>query len=205
MPSSSYQKEIVVLFGLIVMDVIISESRFRIITEHHQSFVMWVIKSVVFNGLERILVCCFWILMLILLVIFLIAFAPEQTIDDEGSKGGGGFNGWRKFFHVLSVVMFTPTLILDCEMVEIGLGMVLIAMTALEVVRPLFPNALSLVTTLFKSFAGRQDNKSGHIIVTHLGLMAGIVSPSWLSSPLSINRTVLSHHLLVFHFSHCCC
>ena len=92
---------------------------------------------------------------------------------------------WRKYFHLLALVMFVPGLLLDSTMVTVPLSFVACAFVVIEIVRAtntgngVGRSVLKLVDGFYALFAADQDR--GRVTTTHIFLFAGIVLPCWLA------------------------
>ena len=91
---------------------------------------------------------------------------------------------WRKYFHLIALLMFVPGLLAEPTMVFLPVTYVACAFVVLECLRactgPKESSVLSVISSFYSMFTGDQDH--GMITSTHICLFVGIVLPCWLST-----------------------
>lgn len=88
----------------------------------------------------------------------------------------------RKAFHLIAILLFVPSLVMDSGLLGIALSIALCAFLAIEIVRISNINGVSNhINSFLGQFIDARDQ--GTFIVTHITLLLGLALPIWLSQP----------------------
>lgn len=141
---------------------------------------IWVIKYI--SRKRRIALILWW-----LCVLGNILIATKWLLGKTLSLSD--LNKKRKFYHMLSVIMFFPGYLLDKDFMYLSFAVAFCAMLLIEIIRyfRIYPLG-SIVHKFMVSFVDQKDH--GKAILSHIYLLIGCGLPVWLNS-LS-NNNVLS-------------
>ena len=88
----------------------------------------------------------------------------------------------RKGFHLIAILMFVPSLVLDSGLLGMSLSVAMSAFLVLELLRvSSIPGISEHIHNFMSSFTDNRDN--GAFFVTHITLLLGLAIPIWLSQP----------------------
>lgn len=91
----------------------------------------------------------------------------------------------RKGFHLLALVLFVPSLVLDSGLLASALAIAFVVFVVLEVLRigniRFFSGLEDHIYRFMSSFIDKRDQ--GKVYMTHITLLLGLAVPIWLSTP----------------------
>lgn len=113
--------------------------------------------------------------------------AMEDTFfDDEytSARRARALDRRRKFFHLLVVVLFLPTLNVDAQLSSLALTGAMAAFMVEECLRATALPPFGVAIHKFLSGFTDSRDRRGHLVVSHLFLLAGVATPLWLTLAL---------------------
>jgi dolichol kinase len=93
------------------------------------------------------------------------------------------FNGRRKFYHLLCVLLFTPAAIFDRELLSFSLTIALCLFIGVEYFRVKYE--LDFLTQRLTSHL-KKDEKSLEFILAHIQLLLGCAIPIWMGDSINV-------------------
>jgi dolichol kinase len=138
----------------------------------HQNPFIWVIKYVFVT--RRLFLVCWWLCLLSTIVIaFNWLMGKTKTLSDLNNK--------RKFYHMLSVLMFFPGYLIDRDFMFLSFSVAFSGMIMAEVIRffKLYPLG-EIIHKFMTTFIDQKD--TGTAILSHIYLLIGCALPVWLNS-----------------------
>jgi len=152
----------------------------------HTPVIPWAVGFVVRPG--RLAVLCFWAAILCGLIrVLWTSYNPRDgtapPVDDTNGKGGTVDRRrqllFRKAFHILAVLMFTPVLVVDPLFLSFSFSVAFVFMGLCELVRlaalPPIGRTLTAFMTRFQD-----DRDPGPVLMTHIYLLLACAAPVWL-------------------------
>ncbi|KAH3731834.1 Dolichol kinase [Pelomyxa schiedti] len=156
-----------------------------------------------FSKTSRWLMCIYWLAAVIgtvLVVMFMMDAVPPPTshttkinfhhiAKTEGqshqlptSSEADENDTLRKVFHLAAVLMFVPAIYMDTNLLRLCAGAALFLMLLVELMRYAAVSPLAQACTAFMSSLASERHDSGVAVLTHVYLLAGLVTPVWLAS-----------------------
>lgn len=118
------------------------------------------------NFLVRMGIGLYWLAMLVMTGIFAEIWLLSHSLNSQ-----------RKFYHLLSVLLFTPALYFDVDFLKLAMSIALNLFVAVEYYRINY--GLVMITERLERNLKKQESNGG-LIVAHIQLLLGCALPVWL-------------------------
>ncbi|PPR93850.1 hypothetical protein GOBAR_AA26821 [Gossypium barbadense] len=134
--------------------------------------VPWIFEFIFSEPFKRLSLCIYWLVLIYASVLRFYNISKNSKIERILL---------RKYYHLLAVLMFLPTLIYQPKFLDLAFGAALAVFLVLEIIRVwrIWPLG-QLVHQFMSAFTDHRD--SDLIIVSHFSLLLGCALPIWMSS-----------------------
>lgn len=136
------------------------------------------------TNMIRVSLVLYWIFVLVISLPFMSILKRQKTTSVPNCIH-------RKGFHLLALLLFVPSLIVDPGLLAISLAIAFVGFVMLEIMRigntRLFGSLDDRIYTFMASFIDERDQ--GEVYMTHITLLLGLAVPVWLSAPYSTHTT----------------
>lgn len=136
------------------------------------------------TNMIRVSLVLYWVVVLVISLPFMSILKQQKTTSVPNSIH-------RKGFHLLALLLFVPSLMVDPGLLAISLAIAFVGFVMLEIMRigniRLFGSLDDRIYTFMASFI--DDRDQGEVYMTHITLLLGLAVPIWLSAPYSIHTT----------------
>ncbi|KAJ7569812.1 hypothetical protein O6H91_01G095600 [Diphasiastrum complanatum] len=145
-----------------------------------QHLFLRILDLVLDQPLQRLTLCGYWV------IVLGISLAHIYEVAKNGKTHRIIV---RKYYHLVSVIMFVPALIFEPDFLRLAFGVALATFLVIEMIRALkIPPLGAIVHNFMKAFTDERD--SDLLIVSHFSLLLGCAMPLWLN--ISHNRRPLA-------------
>jgi dolichol kinase len=138
----------------------------------------WVF-TLLFTGQRKLVLCGAWIVAILFSVLLFNKLDSSMTKEAQKTHTKAQLYLRRKFFHALSIFMFTPGILYEPQFMHLAFSVSICAFILLEYLRTLrVPPLGEALHAFFTRFLDHRD--AGPIILAHVYLLLGCAVPLWL-------------------------